>query len=69
MNVRTLRLGVLSLGDAAGYEIKKTLERRFSHFYDASFGSIYPALTALTGVDLVSCTPERQARRPGKKSL
>ena len=40
MNVRTLCLGVLSLGEATGYEIKKLLESRFSHFYDASFGSI-----------------------------
>ena len=26
MNVRTLCLGILSLGDATGYEIKKRLE-------------------------------------------
>ncbi len=67
MNVRTLCLGVLSLGDATGYEIKKKLEGRFSHFYDASFGSIYPALTQLTGERLVTCTPEPRAGRPGKK--
>ena len=67
MNVRTLCLGILSLGDATGYEIKKRLESRFSHFYDASFGSIYPALTKLAGARLVTCTPEPQARRPAKK--
>ncbi len=67
MNVRTLCLGVLSLGDATGYEIKKKLQSRFSHFYDASFGSIYPALARLTGEGLVSFTPEPQAGRPGKK--
>ena len=67
MKVRTLCLGVLSLGDATGYEIKKKLESHFSHFYDASFGSIYPALTRLTADRLVLCTPKPQAGRPGKK--
>ena len=67
MNVRTLCLGVLSLGEATGYEIKKVLESRFSHFYDASFGSIYPALKKLTDDGLVSCTPKPQNGCPGKK--
>ena len=49
MNVRTLCLGVLSFGDATGYEIKKMAEDGlFSHFIEASFGSIYPALTKMT---------------------
>ena len=47
MDVKTLCIGILSLGDASGYEIKKQLEERFSFFYDASFGSIYPALNKL----------------------
>ena len=48
MNVKTLCLGVLSLGEASGYEIKKEIEEGlFSHFIDASFGSIYPALMQL----------------------
>lgn len=67
MDVRTLCLGILSLGDASGYEIKKTLEGGFSHFYDASYGSIYPALNKLQGEDLVSCNYESQDTRPDKK--
>jgi DNA-binding PadR family transcriptional regulator len=47
MDVRTLCLGVLSLEDASGYEIKQTLEDVFGSFYNASFGSIYPALARL----------------------
>ena len=36
MNVRTLCLGVLSSGEASGYEIKKEIEEGlFSHFIDA----------------------------------
>ena len=63
MDVRTLCLGVLSLGDASGYEIKKRLESTFNHFYDASFGSIYPALNQLQKEGLVRCEPEAQTNR------
>ena len=46
MNVRTLCLGVLQFGEATGYEIKKIVEEgMFNHFIEASYGSIYPALT------------------------
>ena len=67
MDVRTLCLGVLSLGDASGYEIKKRLADTFSDFYDASFGSIYPALNRLQKEGLVHCVTETQAKRPDKK--
>lgn len=67
MDVRTLCLGVLSLGNASGYEIKKRLEESFRHFYDASFGSIYPALNRLQDEGLVDCTHEAQSKRPDKK--
>lgn len=67
MDVRTLCLGVLALGSASGYEIKKRLEGPFQHFYDASFGSIYPALNRLLQERLVSCAHEAQSNRPDKK--
>ena len=60
MDVRTFCLGVLSLGDATGYEIKKQAEDGpFSHFYKAGFGSIYPALARLAadGAVPASVTP------------
>ena len=45
MDTRSICLGVLSMGEATGYEIKKLFEDGpFSHFYDAGYGSIYPAL-------------------------
>lgn len=67
MDVRTLCLGVLSMGDASGYEIKKKLEGPFRYFYDASFGSIYPALTRLQAEGLVIGAARAQAKRPDKK--
>ena len=68
MDVRTLCLGVLSRGEASGYEIKKAFEEGpFSHFYQASFGSIYPALNALSTEGLVVVRAQAQDKRPDKK--
>ena len=70
MNVRTLCLGVLSAGEASGYQIKKEIEEGlFSHFIDASYGSIYPALTQLAGEGLVTVRAEEQSGKPDKKGL
>jgi PadR family transcriptional regulator, regulatory protein AphA len=68
MNVKTLCLGYLSLRDATGYEIKKDVEDGlFSHFIEASYGSIYPALNQLAADGLVSCREEEQSGKPDKK--
>jgi PadR family transcriptional regulator, regulatory protein AphA len=68
MNIRTLCLGVISIEEASGYEIKKEIEDGlFSHFIDASFGSIYPALTMLNAEGLVTLRAEEQTGRPDKK--
>jgi PadR family transcriptional regulator AphA len=68
MNVRILCLGVLTMGEASGYEIKKEIEEGlFSHFIDASFGSIYPALTQLLAEGLLTVRSEEQTGRPDKK--
>ncbi len=67
MDIRTLCLGVLTMGDATGYEIKKTFEDRLDLIFHASFGSIYPALNKLTDEGLVSCREMSQEKRPDKK--
>jgi PadR family transcriptional regulator, regulatory protein AphA len=68
MDVKTLCLGVLALGDASGYEIKKHFEEGpFSYFHAAGFGSIYPALGTLLADGFVTCTEMAQEGRPGKK--
>ena len=67
-DIKTICLGALSLGDATGYEIRKQFEDGpFAYFYDASFGSIYPALNKLLADDLVTCITEAQVGRPTKK--
>jgi PadR family transcriptional regulator AphA len=68
MDVRTICLGILTRGDATGYEIKKLFEEDgYQHFIEASFGSIYPALNRLTEEGLVSVREEAQLKRPDRK--
>jgi PadR family transcriptional regulator, regulatory protein AphA len=68
MDVRTICLGILTRGDATGYEIKKLFEDEgYQHFVEASFGSIYPALNRLTEEGLVSVREEVQEKRPDRK--
>ena len=68
MNVRTVCLAILNFRDASGYEIKKlSTESHYSHFVDASFGSIYPALNKLETEGLVTQREERQPGKPPRK--
>ncbi|MGI9407895.1 MAG: PadR family transcriptional regulator [Hyphomicrobiaceae bacterium] len=68
MNSRTLCLGILKFGEATGYEINKMAsEGRFSHFIEASYGSIYPALTRLTKEGLVTWREEQIPGNPPRK--
>ena len=68
MNVRTLCLGILTFQDASGYEIKKMVEEEvFSHFIDASYGSIYPALIKMLEEGLVTVRATEQDGKPDKK--
>jgi DNA-binding PadR family transcriptional regulator len=68
MDVKILCLGALDQGDATGYEIKKMFQDGlFAHFLEASFGSIYPALTKLTEEGLLTCKSQQQDGRPDKK--
>jgi PadR family transcriptional regulator AphA len=67
MDARAICLAVLSLGDASGYEIRKSLESGpFGSFTDAGFGSIYPALKRLSDEGMVAGRQESQGGRPDK---
>lgn len=68
MDAKTLCLGALQFGDASGYEIKKMFEDGLlGHLHEASFGSIYPALTRLEEDGLATATAMAQDKRPDKK--
>jgi len=67
MDVKTLCLGMLSFGEACGYDLKKRFEALFRHFYSAGYGSIYPALAELADAGLVTCHSVPQEGRPERK--
>ena len=68
MNVKTLCLGILYFGEATGYEIRKLAhEGCFSHFIEASYGAIYPALTRLEKDGLITCREETTPGKPSRK--
>ena len=67
MDVKTVCLGMLTDGEASGYDLKKEFESSFGHFFAAGYGSIYPALNALARDGLVECRHVPQEGRPDRK--
>ena len=68
MNVKILCLGILSFGKMTGYDIRKlAFEGRFSHFCEAGYGSIYPALSQLTEAGHVTFLEEVENGKPTRK--
>lgn len=68
MDAKTLCLGVLVMGDASGYEIRKMFdEGPFAHFQNVGFGSIYPALAKLSDEGLISVKDGAVDGHPEKK--
>lgn len=67
MDVKTVCLGMLTDGDASGYDLKKHFESSFGHFFAAGYGSIYPALASLAEKELVSCRCVPQDGKPDRK--
>lgn len=67
MDVKTVCLGMLSDGEASGYDLKKQFQSTFAHFFAAGYGSIYPALSALAKEGLVECREIAQNGKPDRK--
>jgi PadR family transcriptional regulator AphA len=58
-------LGLLSLGPASGYDLKRRAEQSVGHFWSESYGQIYPSLKRLQKDGLVTCDVVR-SRGAGK---
>jgi DNA-binding PadR family transcriptional regulator len=67
MDVKTVCLGMLTEGEASGYDLKKEFESTFGHFFAAGYGSIYPALNSLARDGLVECECIPQEGKPDRK--
>ncbi|MCL6459001.1 MAG: PadR family transcriptional regulator [Gorillibacterium sp.] len=66
MNIQDVILGLLSKRSFSGYDIKHHFEEYFSFFFDASFGTIYPTLSKMEGLKLISKESIRQEGKPDK---
>lgn len=66
MNNEQIILGLLYKKERTGYELNEVFKDIFSHFYDASFGMIYPTLRRLAKNGLVSKKMVVQSGRPNK---
>lgn len=60
-------LGLVAEEPRSGYDIKKEVEERLSHFWSQSYGHVYPMLRRLHDRGLVAQTLERQVGRPDRK--
>lgn len=60
---RTL-LGILSLGQASGYEVRRQLQLSPGLGFSASTGAVYPALRRLEAAGLISGEVRRGGSRP-----
>jgi DNA-binding PadR family transcriptional regulator len=56
-------LGFLMYGPKSGYDIKRFMGMSTSHFYQASFGSIYPSLERMEKEGYVAATREDDSGR------
>ena len=66
MNNEQIILGLLYKHSRTGYELNEVFKNILSHFYDASFGMIYPTLRRLEKNGLVSKKMVVQSGRPNK---
>ncbi len=69
MDAKTVCLGLLTFGEASGYDLKKHFEATVDHFFATGFGSIYPALAALVREGLIEASEGKSqlGKRAGRK--
>lgn len=59
-------LGLLALRPMSGYDIKKMIENSLVHFWNVSYGRIYPVLRELEAEGLTRKSTESQEGRPDR---
>ena len=61
--IEYILLGFLMYGEMTGYDLKQYMGQSTSNFYDASYGSIYPALKRLESAGYVVVREEPSGNR------
>lgn len=64
--IENILLGFLMYGEMTGYDLKQFMGQSTANFYDASYGSIYPALKRLEKAGYVAVRVEASGNRPRK---
>jgi len=60
-------LGMLSVCPMSGYDIKKIIEQSIAHFWNESYGRIYPVLQELEKQGLATRKTERTEGKPDRQ--
>ncbi|USS90852.1 PadR family transcriptional regulator [Fructilactobacillus carniphilus] len=67
MKGKEIILGLLDTrGPLTGYEINEIIQQQLNHFYDGSYGMIYPTLRKLEEEGLVTKQQVNQTEKPNK---
>lgn len=65
-NTRYVILGLLSLSDKSGYDIKKEVSSQMDHFWSESYGQIYPMLRKLEEEKTIEKEVEKSDGKPDR---
>jgi PadR family transcriptional regulator, regulatory protein AphA len=60
-------LGLLTIEPMSGYDLGLTIRGSVGHFWNESYGQIYPNLKKLANAGFVSCKTERQKGKPDRR--
>jgi len=60
-------LGLLTVEPMSGYDLGLTIRGSVGHFWNESYGQIYPSLKKLANNGFVSCKTERQKGKPDRR--
>ena len=56
-------LGILTIKPMSGYDIKKMIDHSISHFWNESFGQLYPSLKTMENEGLISISSENNGNK------
>jgi len=60
-------LGLLTIEPMSGYDLGQLVRASIGHFWNESYGQIYPNLKRLAAAGLITSKAERQKGRPGRQ--
>jgi PadR family transcriptional regulator AphA len=60
-------LGLLAIEPMSGYDLGLTIRASVGHFWNESYGQIYPNLKKLARDEFVSCKTERRKGKPDRR--